>query len=673
MNMKMKIKSLFIIMLATIIMLSACKAADITTSDTASNTESTAESIENDENIDSAESTTNVPVTTTVNASFFDTMDIYDKLAADSREIQQFIVLLNKIRGSYNVNKFMINEDNILCLGIDASYSTIYELDKAMKDLSEILNVSSFNWKNVEVNFKGMQVTFEEGRWESWLQNMNGEPEAARTKLQEFALITITDMDISALSFNLIDIGSITPSEGLKYIEETMDIAALNQGGKVVTDVTYACLKSNNNIYYSDVAYYYNVFQYTNDNKDKTASETVLLYELAISPDGQSAADLNYKNGRYYIATTKGDVRSAVLNEGILLDKYVIDKNYSLIMTMEDYKYEKILKVECFENGALDKPIQMIAHVKNTNGKWMIQEVIPADQTEKIAAISSEHTLRQTNESQTTVYSYAELSGMKKNMITEIDAAIENNKLFQIELLDLSKRGSIYYDFNEDGNLERISFEFIQHKNPEGYPSNQELEICYGTSALYWLFIDIPLDYDTNMCITNIGVCDVDKSDGHLNLIVTEAPRGRIYGESTLYSLKHGGIEKLVALNEEILGVSGDGKLYYWGGNLQESYYLYFNPDYVIRYFDTKLMEYVGTDQIIGKTLSGFDHSIIFDTQDRVPTGPPVEVTMDFPGAIRQVKEGEKVTILSFGGDTAKIQCEDGLVGWIGGFHMVWD
>ncbi len=37
------------------------------------------------------------------------------------------------------------------------------------------------------------------------------------------------------------------------------------------------------------------------------------------------------------------------------------------------------------------------------------------------------------------------------------------------------------------------------------------------------------------------------------------------------------------------------------------------------------------------------------------------------------VRENEFVTILETGEDVAKIRTEDGLEGWIGGFHMVID
>lgn len=235
-----------------------------------------------------------------------------------------------------------------------------------------------------------------------------------------------------------------------------------------------------------------------------------------------------------------------------------------------------------------------------------------------------------------------------------------------------SASGIIKYDVNKDGNIESIEYNY--HTNVQVNQSYKEFELRYAENVLYLLLFDNNLyDYENIVCITAIGICDVDKTDEHLDFVVTEAPRGRIYCRSSLYSLKDDGLKKYVSLKEEILGVSGDGKVYYWGGNLMETHYLYFKPDYVISYFDTKLMEYVSTDQIIGKSLTGFDYNLVFESPDQVPYGSPVEVTMELPGAIRKVKEGEKVTILDYCGDTVKIQSEDGLIGWIGGFHMVWD
>jgi len=120
--------------------------------------------------------------------------------------------------------------------------------------------------------------------------------------------------------------------------------------------------------------------------------------------------------------------------------------------------------------------------------------------------------------------------------------------------------------------------------------------------------------------------------------------------------------------------VSGDGRIYFWGGNLKETPRSHFNPDYVVSYYDTALREYVQTDQIVGKRFADLGGWLLFENKENVPTGAPVEMTEDQPGVIRRLVDGETVTILEMPeNDVVKVEAEDGTVGWIGGFHMVWD
>lgn len=123
----------------------------------------------------------------------------------------------------------------------------------------------------------------------------------------------------------------------------------------------------------------------------------------------------------------------------------------------------------------------------------------------------------------------------------------------------------------------------------------------------------------------------------------------------------------------QIMAVSGDGKIYYWGGNLFETYNEDFDPNAVLSYYDIKLGDYAGTDQIIGKVFTNFGYKVIYESKEYAPWGPPVEENLSLPGAIRYVREGEKIKILEVDGNVAKIEAEDGLIGWLGSFHMVWD
>lgn len=172
--------------------------------------------------------------------------------------------------------------------------------------------------------------------------------------------------------------------------------------------------------------------------------------------------------------------------------------------------------------------------------------------------------------------------------------------------------------------------------------------------------------------LKGIGIFDIDQQDQYIEFFVTTESFNGIYWDTTIFRMNNNqDIELKAVIGSLIVGTSGDGKVYYWGGNLDENES--FDPALVLNYYDINLENYVDTDQIIGKTLDNFGGVIIFENENDVPTGAPVQITMEFPGAIRELKNEEKITILQIGDDTAKIKCEDGLIGWIGGFHMVWD
>lgn len=138
--------------------------------------------------------------------------------------------LLTKIEETYKVNNIEMDESKI-SLDIDASYSTIDELALSIRTLSRILYYNNSNWSSVNIKFNGLQVIFEREKWNNWLAYLNSDPEEVRTQLEQFADITITDINIYALSFNLIKRGIVTPLDGLKYLEYALGISAYNQNG----------------------------------------------------------------------------------------------------------------------------------------------------------------------------------------------------------------------------------------------------------------------------------------------------------------------------------------------------------------------------------------------------------------------------------------------------------
>lgn len=111
----------------------------------------------------------------------------------------------------------------------------------------------------------------------------------------------------------------------------------------------------------------------------------------------------------------------------------------------------------------------------------------------------------------------------------------------------------------------------------------------------------------------------------------------------------------------------------------------------VLFYYDYNKKKYVLKDDIIGRSIK-FDWNIyLYKSKEDVVCGAPVDVEEEVrrnPNIIiKTITAGEKMTIISIdalisesfsGGyvntdNGIKVKTKDGKIGWIGGFHMVWD
>lgn len=266
---------------------------------------------------------------------------------------------------------------------------------------------------------------------------------------------------------------------------------------------------------------------------------------------------------------------------------------------------------------------------------------------------------------------YADLTEAEKDTIAELDALFADNRMYEINLEGSGeKEGSVKYDFNGDGLIEILSYSL---KVASNIPDDTHFLVVFlGNSSLNCLLGPDPFGQVDSF--RALGICDVDKGDGVIDFYVTKVSYNGVFEMTSIYRLNADNeITALAGLDTGIKGVSGDGKVYYWGGNLKEPR-TDFNPDYVLTYYDIALREYVETDQIIGKTFTDMGGFLLFAAHADVPTGAPVEMTDDLPGVIRRLEPGEAVTILEVPrDDTAQVRTGDGTEGWVGGFHMVWD
>ena len=274
------------------------------------------------------------------------------------------------------------------------------------------------------------------------------------------------------------------------------------------------------------------------------------------------------------------------------------------------------------------------------------------------------------NESPAAPLAHEDLTDGEQDTVAELDALFADNGIYEIDLESPGeKAGTVKYDFNGDGMIETLDYELTRGEDSE------RLVVSLGNSRIECLLIYEPVGVVNNF--RSIGLCDVDRQDGAIDICIIKVSRNGILETTSVYRLNSGNdIIAVAGLDTDLSGVSGDGKIYYWGGNMKETPRGRgnFNPDYVISYYDTALREYVQTDQIVGKTFTDLGCQLLFENKEDVPTGAPVEMTEDLPGVIRRLEQGETVTILEMPeNDVVKVETGDGTVGWLGGFHMVWD
>lgn len=282
------------------------------------------------------------------------------------------------------------------------------------------------------------------------------------------------------------------------------------------------------------------------------------------------------------------------------------------------------------------------------------------------------------------------LSKEEKQDYNKIDTAIKNNTKYQvIDLEDVenlkNKTGQIKYDFNKDGRIDTLKYKLDIGDNEYGYKAVKKCEIYINQSRLVYEHTDTG---EVAGSINSINICDVNKNDKFIEVYLTDGYLSdRVVNTFYIYN---GKIVKTCSIESLILNYLGDGNIYYWEGCVDSLPFYGLNKDLVLVYYDYVRHKYCKTDQIIGKEVQ-FDYEInLYKSKDDVVCGPPItyEDIKEYysESILRTIKAGQKLKVLSIDGvieeygdsyfnqdNGIKVQTKDGTVGWIGGFHMVWD
>lgn len=289
----------------------------------------------------------------------------------------------------------------------------------------------------------------------------------------------------------------------------------------------------------------------------------------------------------------------------------------------------------------------------------------------------------------------SELVNLKeKEQYEQIKKVIDNNFEFDIEFSpDDTDNGYIKYDFNNDGKNELLEYSIQMGENEWGRTTVMKCTICIGSFSIVKEYSS---NGEINGGLTYLGIVDVNKSDGFVEFFISDGELcDRI--TNTFYRVTEEGIKEVCTINSQILGYSGEGQIYYWSGCLfNEQPGKDFDLNSVLLYYDINKKKYVKSDKVIGRTFSEKGQFFVYKTNTDVECGAPINedeilenkkdrilekvssdekfsiIEIDDQAAFHSI-ESEGVNVIYYDDNGIKIRTEDGIEGWIGGFHMVWD
>jgi hypothetical protein len=252
--------------------------------------------------------------------------------------------------------------------------------------------------------------------------------------------------------------------------------------------------------------------------------------------------------------------------------------------------------------------------------------------------------------------------------------AIESVGMYSIRTDESTSAGyNMTYSLNPNTTDDTIVFVLTKGLNDSGFSTVISCEITGDESAVTRTYES---NIESNGGISEIGVIDLVSGDGYIELYIKEGDLAD-RTEYTFYRLTGDGLTQYGSMTGDILALSGDGKIYYWGGNIYEPFYntAFTNFDLVLSYYDVYLKTYVDTNQSVGKTIVADREMIIYASYADVFDGAPIEyadlLSRTEETRIRILQPGESFTVISLD-QGIQIETEFGEIGWIGGFHMVW-
>ncbi|WP_147423812.1 hypothetical protein [Cohnella endophytica] len=265
------------------------------------------------------------------------------------------------------------------------------------------------------------------------------------------------------------------------------------------------------------------------------------------------------------------------------------------------------------------------------------------------------------------------LSSADKANIEKVKQVLMNKLPYSIDLFEEGKNqnGHINYDFDGDGKIDLMEYNTFMGKDSYGYEVINKCVINIGGNVLEENYIES----DIGEGISKLGLVDINIDDNYTEIFVTHGDlRG---GIAVIYRFVDKKYVEIARVDGGILATSGKGEIYYWGGNLYEdSEDGEFNSSLVLSYYDINKKEVVETNQIVGKSITSDREFIVYKSQEDVIDGAPVteeeKISMSENKIVKILKRNETFKVLSLD-DGIKISTEDGAIGWIGGFHMVWD
>lgn len=321
----------------------------------------------------------------------------------------------------------------------------------------------------------------------------------------------------------------------------------------------------------------------------------------------------------------------------------------------------------------------------------VVKQISREDDMSSEALVESTYTAQESN-------SQKEESGFEnlneKEQYEQIKKAIDNNFEYVIEFSqDNSGNGYVKYDFNSDGKNELLEYSIQTGENKWGCTTVMKCTISIGSFSIVKEYSS---DGEINGGLTYLGIVDVNKSDCFVEFYLSD---GELYDRvtNTFYRVSEDGIEEVCVIDSQILGYSGEGYIYYWAGclfNEQPGKDLDLNS--VLLFYDINKREYAKSDKVIGRTFSAKGQFFVYKTNDDVECGAPINeneilenkkdrifkkvnsdekfsiIEIDDKSAFHNI-ERDGVNVIYYNDNGIKIRTEDGIEGWIGGFHMVWD